>query len=235
VSSDGQWVGYRRRVLTDDTAGGVPGERRRARHEELNRSLVLDAAEEAFGEHGYPGASVRDIARRSGFSSAALYLFFANKEALYGEVLVRRGTELHDAMRSAAEGPGSPLERLHRMADVALELYRVRPHFAQLVAQAHATMLGSPLAEWQLHADERVRATFRRAMDDEARVVREGQALGEIRPGEPHALAHLFSVLVNSYLAVGAEDEGDGLTVDQLHAVIDGALRAPGRRRPRAR
>ena len=168
-------------------ATSTAGDRRRELREELNRSLVLEAAEEAFAEHGYRGASIRDIAVRAGFSPAAIYLFFENKEALYGEMLVRRGTEVRDAMREASEGDGSPLTRLHRMADVAIDLYRLRPHFARLVAHGHAAMLGSPLGEWEQHPDERVRSGFERAMEVEAAVVREGQEQGEIRAGEPRA------------------------------------------------
>jgi AcrR family transcriptional regulator len=187
---------------------------RRARHEQINRELILDAAERAFGDGGYRGASIRDIAGRAGFSSAALYLFFENKFDLYCEVLARRGGELHQPA----------LARLHEMADVAIDFYRRHPAFAGVVAQAHATFAGSPLAEWQQHPDERVKRQFQDAMDTEADVMRQGQRAGEIREADPHALAHLFSVIVNSYLAVGAEANG-GLTLSQLHSIIDGAFR----------
>ncbi len=44
---------------------------------------------------------MREIAARSGFSSAALYLFFDDKQHLLSEVLNRRGDEL------AANSPSS--------------------------------------------------------------------------------------------------------------------------------
>jgi TetR/AcrR family transcriptional regulator len=223
-------------------AGGAdPEALRRARHDELNRTLILDAAEETFAVRGFEGGSVREIARRAGFSTAALYLYFANKTDLYGQMLVRRGAELHEAMTDAADGsPSSGLEQLHRMADAAIVNYRKHPHFARLVALAHAARLGSPLGAWQDSPDERVRTQYEQAMELEARVIGAAQARGEIRDGDRRALAHLFSVLVNSYLAVGApvddeddDDDGErvehapGLTVEQLHEIIDGAFRPP--------
>jgi hypothetical protein len=52
-------------------------------------------------------------------------------------------------------------------------------------------------------------------------LVREGQETGEIRDGDPGALAHLASVLTNEYAL------GDvALARSEFHAVFDGALRA---------
>ncbi len=51
------------------------------------RAAVLAAAAEEFAAHGFAGASVDDIARRSGFNKAMIYYHFTSKEALYVEVL----------------------------------------------------------------------------------------------------------------------------------------------------
>ena len=201
-------------------------DRRTELREALNRGLILDAAEEAFAERGYDGASLRDIAARAGFSSAAIYLFFENKQDLYEKMLVRRGDGLFEAMIAAGRSGDAPLARLHTMADVAIAFYRQWPSFARLVAMAQATLHGSPLAAWQDHPSTEVRAAFQRAMDFEAAVVAEGQRTGEIRDGEPHALAHLYSVLVNAYLTVGAtEGATGGLRTDEIHDILDRVLR----------
>jgi TetR/AcrR family transcriptional regulator len=51
------------------------------------RSALLAAAADEFAAHGFAGASVDDIARRSGFNKAMIYYHFAGKEALFVEVL----------------------------------------------------------------------------------------------------------------------------------------------------
>ena len=53
-------------------------------------------------------------------------------------------------------------------------------------------------------------------------LIREGQQAGEVRDGDPGALAHLASVLINEYALADV-----ALARSEFHAVFDGALRAP--------
>jgi hypothetical protein len=53
-------------------------------------------------------------------------------------------------------------------------------------------------------------------------LVREGQISGEMRAGDPRALAHLASVLTNEFVLADLP-----LTRDEFHAAFDGTLRAP--------
>ena len=48
---------------------------------------VLAAAEQAFAEAGYEGATVAGIAERAGVSTGNVYRYFENKDALFYEVL----------------------------------------------------------------------------------------------------------------------------------------------------
>lgn len=194
--------------------------------EALNRALILDAAEEAFAEGGYEGASLRDIAARAGFSSGALYLFFENKDDLYAQTLLRRGNELVEVVDTIARGGGSPLWRLHEIADVSLAFFRQWPHFGRMVARAQATVYGSSLTSWAENPNPGVRAAYERAMRLEAEIVREGQQLGEICSGDNGALAHLFSVLVSAFITVGRPaGSNEGLTDEEMHGIVDRLLR----------
>lgn len=47
------------------------------------RQLVLDAAFQLFGERGYQGTTMKDIAERTGLVPGALYTYFPSKEALF--------------------------------------------------------------------------------------------------------------------------------------------------------
>lgn len=59
-----------------------PGEGGYARGEETRRKLI-DAAISLFGQHGFAGASTRDIAARAGVNAPALQYYFENKEGVY--------------------------------------------------------------------------------------------------------------------------------------------------------
>ena len=48
---------------------------------------ILAAALEVFGEHGLAAARLDDIAKRAGVSKGTIYLYFANKEELFREVV----------------------------------------------------------------------------------------------------------------------------------------------------
>lgn len=47
------------------------------------RQRIIDAAVKLFGEHGFAGASTRDIAAAAGVNAPALQYYFENKEGVY--------------------------------------------------------------------------------------------------------------------------------------------------------
>jgi TetR/AcrR family transcriptional regulator, mexJK operon transcriptional repressor len=63
---------------------------RRQGPSEERRAAILQAAEAVFTEAGYTGASIREIARRAGVSSALLYWFFPNKAKLFAAMLLAK-------------------------------------------------------------------------------------------------------------------------------------------------
>lgn len=58
------------------------------------RDQILDSAELHFAEHGFSGASMRDIAAAAGVNQALIRYYFGNKDALFQEVFRRRGGAL---------------------------------------------------------------------------------------------------------------------------------------------
>jgi AcrR family transcriptional regulator len=55
----------------------------RERRVEHTRSLLLDAAEEVFGEKGFVAATLDDIAHTAGYTKGAIYKHFSTKEDLF--------------------------------------------------------------------------------------------------------------------------------------------------------
>ena len=99
----------------------------------MNRADILDAAERIFAARGLTDGSLRDIARHSGFSTAAIYNYFDNKQHLLAETLIRRGTELLPVIDAAANSDGSPLARLHRIVDDTVAFFETYPDFRQIL------------------------------------------------------------------------------------------------------
>ncbi len=61
------------------------------------RDRLLDAAEELFCEHGFEGASIRDIAAAAKCNIASVNYYFGGKEKLYEEVWRRHLITMRDA------------------------------------------------------------------------------------------------------------------------------------------
>ncbi|MET8142140.1 helix-turn-helix domain-containing protein [Sphaerisporangium sp. NPDC005288] len=69
-----------------------------------NFDALLDAARDAFAEHG-AGASLEDIARRAGVGIGTLYRNFPTRQDLFDSVYVGEIEKLCDAARDAADLP----------------------------------------------------------------------------------------------------------------------------------
>ena len=51
------------------------------------RAILLDAARAAFFELGLEKTSIREIAKRAGYTPGAIYSYFASKEEVYAALL----------------------------------------------------------------------------------------------------------------------------------------------------
>ncbi len=67
------------------------------------RERLLDAAEELFCEHGFEGASIRDIAASADCNIASVNYYFGGKDKLYTEVWHRQLIQMRDARLQSIE------------------------------------------------------------------------------------------------------------------------------------
>jgi AcrR family transcriptional regulator len=205
--------------VTDTARAEVRSQRRAARRAQ-SMTEILDAAERVFSEDGLRDGSLRRIGDLSGYSTAAIYKFFDSKQHLVAQTLSRRADEWLAELQRATGSGGTPLERLHRIADDAAAFFGARPHFRSVLRQVQggSAIVGPLLAAFA----EDVYGRYAQAMAVMTDLIRQGQQIAEIRTGDPQALAHLASVLTNEFALADL-----GLTTADFHAVFDGALRAP--------
>lgn len=85
-------------------------------YEELDYSRILEAALQAFYEHGYHGTTTRDLARRSGLSVPGVYHYYPSKQDilfdLMNVVIDELLTRSEQALRDAAPDPRSQFDAL---------------------------------------------------------------------------------------------------------------------------
>jgi AcrR family transcriptional regulator len=116
---------------------------RRERERVEVRELILDAARELFAELGYEGVSMRKVAQRIDYSPTAIYLHFADKEALFHELCGRDFAALAGRFRELTAIP-DPGERLAACGRAYVEFAVAHPNHYRLMFM---TPVNLPLTE----------------------------------------------------------------------------------------
>jgi AcrR family transcriptional regulator len=129
------------------------------------REVIVVAATELFAERGYQGASIEEIARRSGVTPPVVYDHFASKRELYRELLERHFADLQQVWRQNFVGAEPSEARIARSFDAWFAYIEEHPFAGRmlfrettgdpLVAAIHAEVAaGSRAAVMPLVADE---------------------------------------------------------------------------------
>ncbi len=85
------------------------------------REQLLDVSRQLFGEKGFEGTSVEEIAARAGVSKPVVYEHFGGKEGVYAVVVDREIQALTGALTQALEAGGHPQILVERTALALLD------------------------------------------------------------------------------------------------------------------
>ncbi|MBL3687909.1 TetR/AcrR family transcriptional regulator [Leucobacter zeae] len=110
-----------------------------------SRSRILAAAVDVFGEHGYEGTTIREIAGRAGVDSALVHHYFGTKADLFAEaanVPLRPDVVVPMILSGPREEVGA---RIVRYVLEAFEDDRVRRRGVMLLRTAVGGKVGTPL------------------------------------------------------------------------------------------
>jgi AcrR family transcriptional regulator len=83
------------------------------------REAILEAALDEFSARGFAAARLEDVAKRAGVAKGTIYLYFADKEALFQELVRFQIGPVMSAFEAVLAGP-LPLKRL---IDQAIEIF----------------------------------------------------------------------------------------------------------------
>jgi TetR/AcrR family transcriptional regulator len=192
---------------------------RRAAQRAASRAQILDAAEVVFARTGLHNASMRAIADEAGYSSAAIYLFFENRQQLLAETLARRTDELIALLEATIATTPDPLAALHAIIDDTLELYRREANFWRMLNEVRTGL--ATVSELAVYAG--LDGRFVKIQELLSGVIRKGQRNRTIRKGDPQVLTRLYMVLNNEYINMNLE--GSHVSPVEFHAFVDAALR----------
>jgi len=205
------------------------------------KTRILDASEALFSEHGYAGASMREITKLADVNLAAINYHFGSKEALLQEVFQRSFGHLNeerlrrlDALERLAGGGVLDLEDLVRAfiapgLEFALDEERSGADFLRFIGRVHS----STGAHWKRLRQGSVFKDIRRRFGPAF-----ARALPQLEPTEInwrlhfvlgatiHAMLHPESI---TPVEGGAEPEGvqPEALLEYLVPFLAAGLRAP--------
>lgn len=98
-----------RQTVTDRTSKlekpvSVPAGRFAAGEDPAKREQIIDGAKAVFMRLGFDAASMNDITREAGVSKGTIYVYFQNKEDLFGAIVARERERITLRMRDILAG-----------------------------------------------------------------------------------------------------------------------------------
>ena len=201
-----------------------------ANHNKLD--AILASATQVFCQKGYEGASIRDIAERSGVSLAGLYYYMESKQQLLYRIQNHCFSTLISRFQEQARGHRDPEARLRLFIRNHLEYFLQNPE-AMKVLSHEAESLGPPYAG---KVAELKRTYYRTCL----RLLEELKREKRLRRLDPRLAAlSLFGMVnwiytwYNPRVDPQAQDLAEKMAAIFFSGVLTGA--APGPRNHRAR
>jgi AcrR family transcriptional regulator len=160
---------------------------------DLRREQMLQAAAAIIGERGFSETRIADVARRSGASPALVIYYFSTKDKLLTEALRYSEDAFYRAVAAQLEELRTARQRLELLVRLTCipegddEIPGAWGLWFDLWAQA---LRHPEIAKDRIELDQLWRDTI-------ARVVRDGQAAGEIGEVDADAFAITFAVLLD--------------------------------------
>ena len=182
---------------------------------EERRRLLLGAAVRVFARSGFHGARVGDVAAEAGVAHGLVYHYFSSKDELLETIFRETWSALLAAMQEVEESSDPAREQLRKVGAIVLRTWTRDPDLVRVLVNE---VTRGP----QLHREI---AEIRQAFEAIERIVRAGQARGELRAGlDPRLAAVVFYGALEEILTGWVLDELPGAETDVAvaeRAVVD--------------
>ncbi|WP_028932377.1 TetR/AcrR family transcriptional regulator [Pseudonocardia spinosispora] len=177
------------------------------------RAALLEAAAAAIAQEGYANASLRNVARRAGYTTGAVTYYFANKEELV-TALLESWFDSYDAMLVAVR----PQSDVRAQTEAWLLRTTGDPEFWPVMCQLLAHARTEPALAAVI---ERRYAHFRRLYTS---ILETGQAEGSIRADIPaDILADQLSAMADGWMMLYPL-EPQRFTPDRVRTLLDATV-----------
>lgn len=165
------------------------------------REQIITAATTAFAKTGFSKTRMEDIARESGLSKGALYLYFKSKDEIFAGILDTFFQREFRMIAELAENQHiTPRQKMRQLTEVVLDdLEKMKfamPIFFEF---------------WSMSFRKKsVRAIFQSYMRNYINLmlplIEEGIAQGDFRERDPHKIAMAYGAIIEGSLVIWSYD-----------------------------
>lgn len=159
---------------------------------EAQRAKILESARSVFARKGME-ATITDIAAEAQISLGLAYRYFADKETIFSELVKQTVPDASAGFEKLMQMPGTPGERLTTLISsiVGARGQREPLEAHQMLNQAlDADAMPEEIRELLSKRYQLLLATMRQ-------LIVEGQATGEVAPGDPDQLVAVMSACLD--------------------------------------
>jgi len=145
-------------------------------------SLILDAARKVFSEKGFFEARLEDIATAAGFSKAALYTYYADKEEIFMSLAIRDLENLYHQLETRVNVNASFLSNLEEILLTIFSFFG--ENFSLLLSvsnfQTMCKIHKEKLSEKHLLLFAELPLKFKQIIEQQVALLKTGRQRGEI-------------------------------------------------------
>lgn len=176
--------------MTDRSVLTATGETYRLRVATDHRPEIIRNAARLFAQKRFDEVLMEEVAARAGIAKGTVYRFFPTKEDLYAAICVQWLDRLIGELRALAEDSSPVTTRMEAMIAHSVEHFRTHKDFYRVLQRQEPLAQPGPRPE-MLARRSSIRELY-------ARLIREGQASGELRGGEAASLANMLLGMIRS-------------------------------------
>jgi AcrR family transcriptional regulator len=159
---------------------------------EAQRARILESARSVFARKGME-ATITDIAAEAQISLGLAYRYFADKDAIFNELVRELVPADLSGFQRLMEMPGTPGKRLARLISGIVISRGQRERLETYQILHHALDTGTMPGDMR----ERLGKRYRMLLDTMRQLIVEGQATGEVAPGDPDQLVAIVNACID--------------------------------------
>lgn len=158
---------------------------------EERRAEILAAAIGLFAKDGFADTSVSAVAKAAGVSHGTIFLYFPTKEDLFRAAVLEPLLTWEGRYIELLGAGGSPIERIERFVRQQVRDVAARESYVRLVHYVLGLRSRFP------DMAQEIFGFSGRQMAAMAPIIAEGQALGQLAPGDPRGIAVTYFAWLN--------------------------------------